>query len=75
MNCPLAFAAILHAMQLSRSWGNRAQRRGWIKLTRVGRKNFVLPKDLAAFNERAARGEFDLGSGGACSKKKGASHV
>lgn len=69
MNCPLAFAAILHAMQLSRSWGNRAQRRGWIKLTRVGRKNFVLPKDLAAFNARAARGEFALQSPGVCAKK------
>ena len=69
MNSPVALSALLHAMQLSRSWGNRARRRSWITVTRIGRKNFVMPKDLAAFNARASRGEFALESGSICKPK------
>jgi hypothetical protein len=78
MNAPLAFAALLHAMRLSRSWGNRAHRRGWIALTKIGRKNFVLPADLKRFNERASRGEFAVTPSGICARKpreKGGSHA
>ena len=75
VRCMIGAQRLIDEADRSRSWLQRLARDGKIRLTKIGRCNFILPDDLDEFIRRASRGEFATKSGGACAKKDGGSDV
>jgi hypothetical protein len=74
VRCMIGAQRIIEDAGRFKSWLQRLARDGKIRLTKIGRCNFILPDDHDEFIRRASSGEFAIESGGACAKKGTPSH-